>query len=136
MLHAYEEEERFQNLTSTMSEFIIKNVVTEIFSDMCNMETIVKYGEDTYVIVTRNLKENAEMVLKKLIMQCDIHLNCRMRVFYDLECPLPAVKECFERLIHIGMKISATMYRYSGRGHTKGKKIHIHSVLLENGRFI
>lgn len=21
--------------------------------------------------------------------------------FYDLECPLPAVKECFERLIHI-----------------------------------
>ena len=53
------------------------------------------------MIVTRNLKENAEMVLKKLIMQCDIHLNCRMRVFYDLECPLPAVKECFERLIHI-----------------------------------
>ena len=99
--YQYEEEERFQNLTSTMSEFIIKNVVTEIFSDMCNMETIVKYGEDTYVIVTRNLKENAEMVLKKLIMQCDIHLNCRMRVFYDLECPLPAVKECFERLIHI-----------------------------------
>ena len=59
LLHTYEEEERFQNLTSTMSEFIIKNVVTEIFSDMCNMETIVKYGEDTYVIVTRNLKENA-----------------------------------------------------------------------------
>ena len=26
LLHTYEEEERFQNLTSTMSEFIIKNI--------------------------------------------------------------------------------------------------------------
>lgn len=101
LVHIYESEKRFHSLTATMSEFVVKNVVNEIFSETCNLETIIKYREDVYVIVATNSKYMISSILHKLIDQCNEFLKCSIRVIYDVGQSLIEVKDCFEKLVHV-----------------------------------
>ena len=73
----------------------------KFFLKHVNLETIIKYREDVYVIVATNSKYMISSILHKLIDQCNEFLKCSIRVIYDVGQSLIEVKDCFEKLVHV-----------------------------------
>lgn len=94
----------YRSLTKTMSEFIVKNIIEEIFQKNNHvLEAVTKYEDNVFVIVTKSNQENADItsVIEELINEFTIHLKCQVTVFYDKECKLLMIRKSIEKLLYI-----------------------------------